>query len=94
MKKRSDDEITKKQVLNTIIIIAHDAALIWCVFVCVCVRKKRWFCEQCYTSFGYNLNQHSRSRSHIRNGRTEIQTERTTSAAMLKHAHTDAIYPN
>lgn len=28
MKKRIDDEITKKQVSNTIIIIAHDAALI------------------------------------------------------------------
>lgn len=53
MKKRSVDEVTKKQVLNTIIIIAHDAALIWCVFVCE--KKSGGFVNNA-SAFGYNLN--------------------------------------
>lgn len=53
MKKRSVDEVTKKQVLNTIIIIAHDAALIWCVFLC---EKKSGRFVNNASAFGYNLN--------------------------------------
>lgn len=51
--RRSDDEITKKQALNTIIIICT-----WCCINLLCVRKKqrhtqRRF-EQCY-ALGYNF---------------------------------------